>query len=286
MIDGPTDERDGGGVSVADSSSAGWLDRAVRALEVDGCVVVHNVLSGQLQQSLREAMGVAQTGIDRDIGRQRLLAAKEIGVLRAPMSYDPRFYDLLALPQVLAILDATVSSTAILHLQNGLVLPPANNGRADSQFQHSFHRDFPRHLNGYLASINTIFAIDDFNDHNGATLVVPGSHQLPARPDETEMRLNALPVVCPAGSMIVFDSTLWHAAGQNLSSADRLAVNQQFTRSFVKQQLDYVRLLGDHVVASLPQRTQQLLGWYTRVVTSLDEYYQPADRRLYRAGQG
>jgi len=33
-------------------------------------------------------------------------------------------------------------------------------------------------------------------------------------------------------------------------------------------------------------RTQQLLGWYTRVVTSLDEYYQPEEKRLYRRGQG
>ena len=39
--------------------------------------------------------------------------------------------------------------------------------------------------------------------------------------------------------MLVFDSTLWHAAGQNVSGRDRLAINQQFTRSYVKQQVDY-----------------------------------------------
>ena len=74
--------------------------------------------------------------------------------------------------------------------------------------------------------------------------------------------------------MIVFDSTLWHAAGDNRSGRDRLAINQQFTRSYVKQQVDYVRALGDDVVAPRP-RTQQLLGWYTRVVTSLDEFTAP-----------
>lgn len=66
----------------------------------------------------------------------------------------------------------------------------------------------------------------------------------------------------------------------------RLAVNQQFTRSFFKQQIDYVRLLGHATVLSLPARTQQLLGWYTRVVTNLDEYYRPSEDRLYRAAQG
>ena len=86
--------------------------------------------------------------------------------------------------------------------------------------------------------------------------------------------------------MIVFDSTLWHAAGSNTSGRDRLAINHQFTRSFIKQQIDYVRALGDEAVRRQPPRTQQLLGWYTRVVTSLDEYYQPEERRLYRRGQG
>jgi ectoine hydroxylase-related dioxygenase (phytanoyl-CoA dioxygenase family) len=39
-------------------------------------------------------------------------------------------------------------------------------------------------------------------------------------------------------------------------------------------------------VRAQDDRTQQLLGWYTRVVTSLDEYYRPSDERLYRSGQG
>jgi ectoine hydroxylase-related dioxygenase (phytanoyl-CoA dioxygenase family) len=65
-----------------------------------------------------------------------------------------------------------------------------------------------------------------------------------------------------------------------------MAINQQFTRSYVKQQVDYVRALGDDVVQAQSERTQQLLGWYTRVVTSLDEFYVPAERRLYRSGQG
>jgi ectoine hydroxylase-related dioxygenase (phytanoyl-CoA dioxygenase family) len=86
--------------------------------------------------------------------------------------------------------------------------------------------------------------------------------------------------------MVVFDSTLWHAAGDNRSGRDRMAINQQFTRSYVKQQIDYVRALGDEVVEAQDPRTQQMLGWYTRVVTSLDEFYRPADQRLYRSGQG
>jgi len=55
---------------------------------------------------------------------------------------------------------------------------------------------------------------------------------------------------------------------------------------YIKQQIDYVRALGDEVVLCQASQTQQLLGWYTRVVTSLDEFYRPEAERLYRKGQG
>ena len=96
----------------------------------------------------------------------------------------------------------------------------------------------------------------------------------------------AVPAEAPAGSMIVFDSTLWHRAGVNTSGSDRLAINHQFTRSFLKRQIEYVRALGDHLVMEQRSRTRQLLGWPTRVVTSLDELYRPEAERLYQKGQG
>ena len=59
---------------------------------------------------------------------------------------------------------------------------------------------------------------------------------------------NTIAVECPAGSMVVFDSTLWHASGANTLGSDRLAINHQFTRSCIKQQIDYVCALGDGAV--------------------------------------
>lgn len=228
----------------------------------------------------------AQTLVEREVGLARLRQAGELGVLRLMMRHSQSFIDLLNLDEVLAVVDAIVSPTAILHLQNGFILPSLPPDGHKVVFQNTFHMDFPRVLQGYVASVNVFFAIDAFTSENGATLVVPGSHQQCVRPSNPYMDRVAVPAECPAGSMIVFDSTLWHAAGRNTSGRDRLAINHQFTRSFIKQQIDYVRALGDETVLRQEARVQQLLGWYTRVVTSLDEYYLPEDQRLYRKGQG
>ena len=258
----------------------------VEQLLTDGFAIVESVADREMLAETRARMYAVRDCIVREVGQERLERAGEMGVLRLMMRFDPFFFRFVEMPEVLSIVDATISPTAILHLQNGFILPSHPVSENPRVFQNSYHQDFPRVLNGYLASINVMFAIDDFTRENGATWVVPRTQQTTALPSAETVTTAAIPLECPAGSMIVFDSTLWHAAGANTSGKDRLAINHQFTRSWIKQQIDYVRAIGDDVVLTRPPRTQQLLGWYTRVVTNLDEYYQPTERRLYRRGQG
>ena len=101
--------------------------------------------------------------------------------------YDPLFLELLELPAMLSVVDRTLSDTAVLHLQNGFILPPQPE-TATRGFQHTFHRDFPRHMNGYVASLNVMLTLDRFTGENGGTLVVPGTHQRPERPEDSTWR--------------------------------------------------------------------------------------------------
>ena len=270
---------------ICSSTEADWLPNTLDALKYSGAGIVTDVLSPELLQRIRAGMYEAQARTLEEVGQERLDRAREVGVMRSMLSYDPVFAELLELPELLAIVDNTVSDTAVMHLQNGLILPPYD-GALGEILQYTFRMDFPRYMDGYLASVNTMLAIDEFSAANGGTLVVPGTHQRTGPPGQRYMENASVAVECPAGSMFVFDSTLWHAAGRNMTNRDRLAINHMFTRSFFKQQIDYVRALGDEFVLKQPQRTQQLLGWYTRVVTSSDEYYRPTEERLYRAHQG
>jgi ectoine hydroxylase-related dioxygenase (phytanoyl-CoA dioxygenase family) len=262
------------------------IEAVVESLRTSGFAVVERVLDQAFLARTRDGLYRVHECIRADVGVERLERAGEVGVLRLMMKYDPHFCRFLELPDLLTMVDRTVSSTAVMHLQNGFILPSSDVPEHANVFQYSYHQDFPRVLNGYVASVNVFFAIDGFSRQNGATWVIPGSHQQCTCPDAQERVERAIPLECAAGSMIVFDSTLWHAAGVNTSGHDRLAVNHQFTRSWIKQQIDYVRALGNAAVEANSSRTQQLLGWYTRLATSLDEYYRPTDERLYRKGQG
>ncbi|HTA77722.1 MAG TPA: phytanoyl-CoA dioxygenase family protein [bacterium] len=273
-------------VRVNSKKDLNWLAKALEGLKIEGYAIIEDVLDPQFIQESIKGLHRVEDIIVPMMGKQRLLDAGELGVLRITAKYDNFFLKYLELPELLQIVDHTVSSTAVLHVQQGSILPSFPKGQAPPVFQNVFHMDFPRYLNSYLASINCFFAISPFTKENGGTLLVPGTHQKAERPSEDYLKANSISVECPAGTMFIFDSTLYHAAGENNSGENRYGINHQFTRAFFKQQIDYVRALGDNVVKMQKDRTQQLLGWYTRIPSSLEEYYRAPDDRLYRKGQG
>src|SRR5580692_11365790 len=106
------------------STEADWLVGTLEALRYVGAAIVTDVLSPELVARTRAAMYKAQAQIVEEVGQERLDRAAEVGVLRIMPRYDPFFLELMALPEMLEIIDRTVSDTAVMHLQNGLILTP------------------------------------------------------------------------------------------------------------------------------------------------------------------
>ena len=156
----------------------------------------------------------------------------------------------------------------------------------DASYVGRVHRD-QRTFSGDLhLMVQLLVMLDDFTEENGATYFLSGSHRLRDKPADDAFFRDAARAVGPAGSMVVFDSNLWHAAGVNRSNRPRRALTLAFTRPFIKQQLDYARALGYERAGSLSPRLRQVLGYNARVPVSLDEWYQPPERRMYKRDQG
>jgi hypothetical protein len=156
----------------------------------------------------------------------------------------------------------------------------------DVSYVGRIHRDLrsfsgPVNLMGQL-----LVMLDDFTEENGATHVLSGSHRLREKPDDELFFRDAVRAVGAAGSIVVFNSNLWHAAGVNRSDQSRRALTIAFTRPFIKQQLDYPRALGYDRAESFSPVLRQLLGYNARIPASLDEWYQPPEKRLYKRDQG
>lgn len=90
-----------------------------------------------------------------------------------------------------------------------------------------------------IASLQTLWALDDFTETNGATLIVPGSHKERKFPDSS-FNDRCQPLFLKQGSVVVFHGALWHGTMPNLSDQNRSSALVSFAPIWVKplSQLD------------------------------------------------
>jgi ectoine hydroxylase-related dioxygenase (phytanoyl-CoA dioxygenase family) len=160
------------------------------------------------------------------------------------------------------------------------------HARQEHPYLSNMHRDVRTFMKETKLLIQMIVTLDDFTMDNGATYFLSGSHKVDVRPDETYFYEHADRAVTPKGSIIMFNSNLWHAAGENKTDGLRRALTLGFTRPFFKQQMDYPRFLGYDFGASLSPHLRQVIGYNARTPESLEEYYQPPHLRMYQRDQG
>jgi ectoine hydroxylase-related dioxygenase (phytanoyl-CoA dioxygenase family) len=106
---------------------------------------------------------------------------------------------------------------------------------------------------------NTMWALCDFTEANGATRVVPGSHRWP--PDRRPAGDEAVAAEMPAGSVLFYRGSLWHGGGANRTAAPRLGVVIEFAASWLRSQETQILAVPPETVAELPERLQELLGY-------------------------
>jgi ectoine hydroxylase-related dioxygenase (phytanoyl-CoA dioxygenase family) len=108
-------------------------------------------------------------------------------------------------------------------------------------------------------SISTMWAIDEFTEDNGATLIYPGSHRWG---DERPSQLPPVRIAeMPAGSVLVYAGTLVHAGGANRSDGCRLGISIQYCAPWARQQENFTLALGVEGARGLPTRLQELIGY-------------------------
>ncbi len=159
------------------------------------------------------------------------------------------------------------------------------NLTAKPSYVANIHRDIRFFTGDFPLMINMLIMLDDFTLENGATYLLKGSHKLESKPSKEVFYEKSSRAIGKRGDVLFFDSNMWHAAGLNTTSKKRRAFTITFTKPFMKQQLDYSRAIGYDQVNAMNEEVKQIIGYYSRTPTNLEEWYQNPDDRFYRPGQ-
>ncbi|MEE2851950.1 MAG: phytanoyl-CoA dioxygenase family protein [Actinomycetota bacterium] len=226
------------------------VEADMSALDRDGYVIWENLLSPEQCSQIREVVRpwLGHTGRNSFEG---LRTQRIYSVLSRTRACDRLVDD----ARVLAVLDRLLMPNYLLSALQAI------NIRRGEAAQLAHHDDgfypIPRPRAPLAAA--TIWAIDDFTADNGATVLYPGSHRWGKRrpgPDD-----QALPVVMPAGSCVLFVGTLWHGGGANTTDRERLAVTAQYCQPWLRPMEAYTLSISRDIARAVSDDIRRMLGY-------------------------
>lgn len=230
-------------------------DTAVGAIREQGYVILERLLG---EDSLHRIRAQLDPYLQKQhMGRNDFEGFKSERVYSL-LAKAPAIAEIVEHPAVLSIVDAFLPKNYLLSSALAINLHPGETAQG-------FHIDDapgggpevpkPRPPFG----ISTIWAFDDFTADNGATEVVPGSHRWPA--DRTARDEDAVQVLMPAGSVVVFAGNLTHRGGANRSAGTRLAITPQYCSPWMRQLENMTLAVPPELAGRYSERLQGLLGY-------------------------
>ena len=190
-------------------------------------------------------------------------------------SHTKRFTGLAARSS--AFVEHALLNPLLLAVADALLLPHAadywlNTGQVmaigpgePAQVIHRDEGNWPEARRGGVElTISCMFALSDFTADNGATVVFPGSHRVPAEQSRSTDGVRTddpATAVMPAGSGLIYTGKVLHGAGHNASSAWRYGLHVSFVVGWLRPEEASPLMVDRARAAELSPRARQLLGW-------------------------
>ncbi|MEZ0540222.1 phytanoyl-CoA dioxygenase family protein [Fibrella arboris] len=119
-------------------------------------------------------------------------------------------------------------------------------------------------VDGSYKVCNSIWLLDDFTEHNGATRIVPKTHKVAILPDEAMVDANdkhpdEIYIIAPAGSVFIFNSHVWHGGTTNKTDHDRRSIHSYFCSRDQPQQIDQKKYITRETLQRIGEKGRQVL---------------------------
>jgi ectoine hydroxylase-related dioxygenase (phytanoyl-CoA dioxygenase family) len=235
-------------------ASASSADVAA-ALRRDGFAIVERLVAPEVMDRVRAELApwMEKTPTGDDFGGH---STRRTGGL---IARSPASRELVMHPLVLgAVKDVLGHATSFqLHLTQLIAIGPGEKAQPVHRDQWAF--DFFPFPADYEVQCNTIWAMTDFSAENGATRLVPGSHQLADRLQFKDE--DTVPAEMPKGSLLFYTGKLYHGGGANRSDAARCGINITYAVSWLRQEENQYLSVPQEQARTLPDPLLRVMGY-------------------------
>ena len=245
-------------------------------------------MAGHLQRIAEEGYtilpGAIETDFVEEIDEALRKLERDLGIVPADNLFEgirtTRVYNLLVHgrtfekipvhPNVLPVVEGVLDPGALISSLSSIAIGP------DEQAQpiHADDQVIPLARPHIPIICNTMWAITDFTEENGATRLVPGSHRRDEAPNPLE-RYETIAAEMPKGSVLVWVGSLWHGGGANHTDTRRVGIAMNYCAGYIRQQENQQLGIPPNLVKQFPRRLQELVGYsvYNGLIGHIDKQH-------------
>ena len=165
----------------------------------------------------------------------------------------------------------------------------ASNIARPGSYPQNLHQDsgaiHPIQTPGAPILVNTVYIMQDVNEVNGGTLVIPTSHRLVSsvKPGEEVGPLPpAVNVEAKGGTVMLMDGRLLHGTGVNHTDEWRYIMTNSNVKPWLRQQENWQLSVDPEVLRNASEKLLQRMGFYSSGLIEIATYSGPRTTRALR----
>jgi ectoine hydroxylase-related dioxygenase (phytanoyl-CoA dioxygenase family) len=225
------------------------------ALERDGYAVLERVIEPDLVAALLETIDRVMLDAEIPFGTNAFLGVHTRRIFNL-LARDALFARVPLHPAVLPLVEQVLDEQCLLSSLTAIEMQPGQ----DAQPLHCDDGSIAVPRPHVPLVCVALWALTDFDHANGATRLVPGSHRRDRRPAKGE-QAEYVEAEMPAGSVLLYDGSLWHGGGTNASDDRRVGIVVNHCAGFLRQEENQLLAVPRDLAATFPRRLQQMLGY-------------------------
>ncbi|MGK2739943.1 phytanoyl-CoA dioxygenase family protein [Tepidicaulis sp. LMO-SS28] len=251
----------------------------LKRLEEDGYTIVENAIEPDLLEALSETL----TRLEKDMGVEPAYNSfeghKTLRIYNL-LAHDPVFQRVPVHANVLPLIEGVLDEGCLISSLSSITIL----GKETAQPIHSDDQVIGLSRPHKAVVCNSMWALTDFTEENGATRLVPGSHKWDHCPTYGQ-HYDSIPAEMPKGSVLVWTGSLWHGGGANRTAQRRVGLAMNYCAGFIRQQENQQLGLPLDLVRTFEPRLQELAGFgtYQGLIGHIDKK-SPREAVLGQAG--
>ncbi len=244
-------------------SSVTEISSIIEIIKRDGCIVIEGLLDNKETIEIQEFMHNLFDKTRNCNGNFYGHSTKRLGNL---FSRHKTFQKMAVLNPIIEVMDHFLLGSCSdyqINLTQSISIGPGEL----KQIMHQDDPMFPFMHENSEVMLNCMWAIDDFTEDNGATVLVPGSHLWPRTKDINLNFENLRPEmitkgVMKKGSVLIYLGSLYHCGGANHTDQRRCGAVISYSLGWLRQaENSYLAYTADEV-NQMPERLKRLLGYF------------------------